>query len=101
MIYIRAIKDMYGGAKTSGRTVGGDFFSVEMGLHQGSVLSPFLFALVMDELAGLFRDESRGVCYLRMTLIDETVNARLEVWRQALSPKGSRDEDVEMDVWAH
>ncbi|XP_070034306.1 secreted RxLR effector protein 78-like [Nicotiana tomentosiformis] len=50
--YIRVIKDMYEGAKTRVRTVGGDseHFSVFMGLHQGSALSPFLFALVMDAL---------------------------------------------------
>ncbi|XP_070047371.1 secreted RxLR effector protein 78-like [Nicotiana tomentosiformis] len=50
--YIRAIKDMYDWVKTRVRTVGGDseHFSVVMGLHQGSALSPLLFALVMDAL---------------------------------------------------
>nr|XP_016477815.1 PREDICTED: uncharacterized protein LOC107799238 [Nicotiana tabacum] len=50
--YIRAIKDMYDRARTKVRTVGGDseHFPVVMGLHQGSALSPFLFALVMDAL---------------------------------------------------
>ncbi|XP_070014244.1 secreted RxLR effector protein 78-like [Nicotiana sylvestris] len=50
--YIMAIKDMYDGAKTRVRTVGGDseHFSVVMGLHQCFALSPFLFALVMDAL---------------------------------------------------
>ncbi|XP_070014157.1 secreted RxLR effector protein 78-like [Nicotiana sylvestris] len=50
--YIMAIKDMYDGAKTRVRTVGGDsnHFPIVMGLHQGSTFSPFLFALVMDTL---------------------------------------------------
>ena len=50
--YIDLIKDMYDGATTSVRTVGGDtdHFSVDIGLHQGSALSPFLFANMMDEL---------------------------------------------------
>ncbi|VFQ82852.1 unnamed protein product [Cuscuta campestris] len=52
IVYTRAIKDMYDGAMTKVRTSGGvsDSFSVGMGLHQGSALSPFLFALVMDVL---------------------------------------------------
>ncbi|WMV56312.1 hypothetical protein MTR67_049697 [Solanum verrucosum] len=95
MIYIRAIKDMYGGAKTRVRTVGGDseHFPVEMGLHQRSVLSPFLFALVMDELTRSIQEEVPW-CMLfadDIVLIDETrdrVNARLEVWRQTLESKG-------------
>ncbi|XP_070010894.1 secreted RxLR effector protein 78-like [Nicotiana sylvestris] len=50
--YVRVIKDMHDGAKTRVRTVGGDsdHFPVMMGLHQGSTLSPFLFALSMDVL---------------------------------------------------
>nr|XP_016506853.1 PREDICTED: uncharacterized protein LOC107824567 [Nicotiana tabacum] len=50
--YIRVIEDMYDGAKIPVRTVGGDsdYFSVMMGLHQGSTLSPFIFAMAMDVL---------------------------------------------------
>ncbi|XP_019244600.1 PREDICTED: uncharacterized protein LOC109224477 [Nicotiana attenuata] len=57
--YIMAIRDMYDGAKTRVRTVGSDLehFLVEMGLHQGSTLSPFLFALVMDALTNHIQGE--------------------------------------------
>ncbi|KAF3635094.1 GDT1-like protein 5 [Capsicum annuum] len=50
--YTRAIKDMHDGAKTQVRTAGGDseHFPVLTGLHQGSTLSSFLFALVIDML---------------------------------------------------
>jgi len=50
--YIGAIKDMYKGVKTSVRSsVGGTkYFSIDIGLHQGSPLNPFLFTSIMDEL---------------------------------------------------
>ena len=39
--------------------MGGDseHFLVEIGLHQGFILSPFLFALVIDELTRSIPDE--------------------------------------------
>ena len=33
-------------------------FKVEVGLHQGSALSPFVFAMVMDRLTDEVRQES-------------------------------------------
>jgi hypothetical protein len=51
--YVELITDMYSSAKTSVRAPVGDtdFFPVEVGLHQGSALSPFFFAIVLDELS--------------------------------------------------
>ena len=50
--YITLIKDMYKDATTFVRTCGGDTidFPINIGLHQGSALSPYLFALVMDDV---------------------------------------------------
>ncbi|XP_070022097.1 uncharacterized protein [Nicotiana sylvestris] len=95
--YIRVIKDIYDGAKTRVRTVGGDseHFPVVTGLHQGSAFSPFLFALVMDVITHNIQGEVPW-CMLfadDIVLINETrcgVNERLEVWRQALESKGFR-----------
>ena len=58
-VYIRLIKDMYEGGRTSVRTPGGitnDFY-VGIGLHQGSALNSFLFTLVVDELTKGVQDE--------------------------------------------
>ena len=50
--YITLIKDMYKNVMMFVRTCGGDTtdFAINIGLHQGSTLSPYLFALVMDEV---------------------------------------------------
>ena len=50
--YIDIIKDMYDGVVTNVRTCGGIIsdFSITIRLHQRSALSPFLFAIVMNEL---------------------------------------------------
>nr|XP_009776866.1 PREDICTED: uncharacterized protein LOC104226540 [Nicotiana sylvestris] len=93
--YIRVIKDMYDDTKTRVRTVGSDseHFPVEMELHQGSALSPLLFALAIDVLLRHIQGEVPW-CMLfadDILLIDETrsgVNVRFEVWRQTLESKG-------------
>ena len=43
---------MHHGAETRVRTCREDteLFKITMGLHQGSALSPYLFALIIDEL---------------------------------------------------
>lgn len=51
MTYIRAIKNMYR-SQNEGKKVGGDseHLPLEIGLHLGSILSLFLFSLIMDVL---------------------------------------------------
>ncbi|XP_021974416.1 uncharacterized protein LOC110869471 [Helianthus annuus] len=64
-------------------------------LHQGSALSPFLFAIVLDELSKSIQ-ESIPWCLLfadDIVLIEESkqsLNERLEEWRVALEGKGLR-----------
>jgi len=95
--YIRAIKDMYEGVKTSVRSSVGDteYFPIDIGLHQGSALSPFLFTIIIDELTREIQEEVPW-CMLfadDIVLIDETrsgLNQRLEKWRHSLESKGFR-----------
>ena len=58
--YITLIKDMYKDAVMCARTYDGDTsdFPIKIGLHQGSALSLYLFALVMDEVT---RDIQGGI----------------------------------------
>ncbi|KAK3513743.1 hypothetical protein QTP70_028734, partial [Hemibagrus guttatus] len=51
--YVRVVQDMYERSRTVVRCAVGqtEEFKVEVGLHQGSALSPFLFAMVMDQLS--------------------------------------------------
>jgi hypothetical protein len=88
---------MYDNIVTSVRTSDGDTndFPINIGLHQGSALSPYLFALVMDEVT---RDIQGGIhwCMLfadDMILVDESrtgVDQKLKLWRQTLEAKGFR-----------
>jgi hypothetical protein len=93
--YIEILKDMYEGAITNVKTTCGETggFPVTIGLHQGSSLSPYLFALIMDELTVHIQEEVPW-CMLfadDIVLVDESregVNAKLERWRRALESRG-------------
>jgi hypothetical protein len=74
--YITLIKDMYDNVVTSIRTsdVDTNDFPINIGLHQGSALSPYLFALVMDEVT---RDMQGGITWCMLftddvVLVDES-----------------------------
>lgn len=49
-IYVRTIEDMYTGVRTQIRYSAGisEDFAIDIGVHQGSVLSPLLFNIVMN-----------------------------------------------------
>lgn len=95
--YINVIRDMYEGVMTIIRSPARETneFLITVGLHKGSTLSPYLFALVMDELTRNIQDDVPW-CMLfvdDIVLVDETigrVNTKLEIWRQALESKGFR-----------
>jgi hypothetical protein len=95
--YITLIKDMYDNVVTSVRTSDGDTnnFPINIGLHQGSALGPYLFALVMDEVT---RDIHGGISWCMLfaddvVLVDESrtgVDQKLELQRRTLESKGFR-----------
>jgi len=93
--YIDIIKDMYDGIVANVRTYGGIIsnFSITIGLHQGSALSLFLFAIVMDELTRAIQDKIPW-CMLftdDIVLVDETragINVKLELWSETLESRG-------------
>ena len=70
-------------------------FPINIGLHQGSALSPYLFALVMDEVTRDIQGEIPW-CLLftdDVVLVDENkagVNMTLELWRRTLESKEFR-----------
>jgi len=55
--FVSAVMSMYTGAKTVLITVYGNSsgFEVKVGMHQGSVLSPLLFVIVMEAISREFR----------------------------------------------
>nr|XP_043639362.1 uncharacterized protein LOC122610435 [Erigeron canadensis] len=93
--YIRVIRDMYDRERTGVRTPVGntELFSVDMDLHQGSALSPYLFTLILDELSRGLEEELRWCVIFAddIALIarsTEELNQRLEKWREALEDHG-------------
>ncbi|GJT38900.1 zinc finger CCCH domain-containing protein 18 isoform X1 [Tanacetum coccineum] len=86
--YIRVIRDMYDGAKTHVRTSieNMEFFPVEIGLHQGSTISPYLFALILDELSRWIQEDIPWCLIFAddIALVSESaegLNTRLENWK--------------------
>ena len=68
--YVRFVQDMYEESKTVVRRAveTAESFKVKVGLHQGSTLSPFLFAVIVDRLTDKVRTLLPRKCCLLMIL---------------------------------
>ncbi|KAK3530122.1 hypothetical protein QTP86_014798 [Hemibagrus guttatus] len=95
--YVRVVQDMYERSRTVVRCAVGqtEEFNVEVGLHQGSALSPFLFAIVMDQLSEEVRQESPWTMMFADDIVicsesREQVRENLERWRFALERRGMK-----------
>ncbi|KAK3519319.1 hypothetical protein QTP70_024523 [Hemibagrus guttatus] len=95
--YVRVVQDMYERSRTVVRCAVGqtEEFKVEVGLHQGSALSPFLFAIVMDQLSEEVRQESPWTMMFADDIVicsesREQVEENLERWRLALERRGMK-----------
>ncbi|KAK3523544.1 hypothetical protein QTP70_002452 [Hemibagrus guttatus] len=95
--YVRVVQDMYERSRTVVRCAVGqtEEFNVEVGLHEGSALSPFLFAIVMDQLSEEVRQESPWTMMFADDIVicsesREQVEENLERWRFALERRGMK-----------
>ncbi|KAK3538608.1 hypothetical protein QTP86_007676 [Hemibagrus guttatus] len=86
--YVRVVQDMYERSRTVVRCAVGqtEEFKVEVGLHQVLALSPFLFAIVMDQLSEEVRQESPWTMMFADDIVicsesREQVEESLERWR--------------------
>ena len=59
ILLVRSVISLYDGVKTRVRLVSEEF-EVKVGMHQGSVLSPFLFAVVVDVVTEFVREGTLG-----------------------------------------
>ncbi|KAK3516275.1 hypothetical protein QTP70_008649 [Hemibagrus guttatus] len=89
--YVRVVQDMYKRSRTVVRCAVGqtEEFKVEMGLHQGSALTPFpLFAIVMDQLSEEYKR------HLSTTSNSQTPNSTMAKTKEL--SKDTRNKIVEL-----
>ncbi|KAK3537535.1 hypothetical protein QTP70_013397 [Hemibagrus guttatus] len=96
--YVRVVQDMYESSRTVVRCAVGqtEEFKMEVGLlHQGLALSPFLFAIVMDQLSEEVKQKSPWTMMFADDIVicsesREQVEESLERWRFALERRGMK-----------
>ena len=95
--YVRLVQDMYEESETVVRCAVGtaENFKVKVGLHQGSALSLFLFAVIMDRLTDEVRREPPWTMLFANDIVicEETINEveqRLKCQRYALERRGMK-----------
>ena len=105
--YVQLVQDMYEGSETVVRCAIGTTksFKVKVGLHQGSALSPFLFAVIMDRRTDEVKREPPWTMLFadNIVICEETreeVEQRIECWRYALKKRGMNVSRSNIDICA-
>ena len=95
--YKRIVQDMYDDSITSVRCAVGvtEGFEVKVGLHQGSALSPCLFAMVMDRMTDDIREEAPWTMMFADDIVicsesKERLEQKPESWIYALERRGMK-----------
>ena len=92
---VRLVQGMYANARSRVREGFSKEFEVKVGVHQGSVLSPLLFIIVLEAFSRQFR---AGVPWEDLYADDLVIIAdsleecvrRLLIWKEAMEKKGLR-----------
>lgn len=94
---IDVIKAMYLGTTTAVKTKDGlsDEFEVKVGVHQGSVLSPLLFTIVLEALSREFREGLPWELLYADDLAllaesEELLMKKIKIWKEGMEMKGLR-----------
>ena len=95
--YVQLVQDMYEESKTVVRCAvkTTESFKVKVGLHQGSALSLFRFAVIIDRLTDEVRREPSWTMLFADDIViceetGEEVERRSEFWKYALERKGMK-----------
>ena len=93
--YIKTIQDMYENCSTKVRTTSGNTEAIEIqvGLHQGSALSPLLFIIIMDVITEDIGEDTPWAMLFADDLVlcdssREHLERRLEIWRERMESVG-------------
>ena len=96
-VLVKAVMSLYEGSRTKVRVGSGlsEEFGVRVGAHQGSVVSPLIFAIVVDAVSehareGLLNEISYADDLVLMSENLEDLRERFQKWRDALGSKGLR-----------
>ena len=95
--YVKLIQDMYIGCQTKVRSAAGESgsFNVDVGLHPGSALSPYLFLILMDVLTeGVRTEVPESIMFADDIVLcggrEIDMTEYLDRWRKSLEERGMR-----------
>jgi len=93
---VSAVMEMYREAETAVQIEGTmiEWFEVKLGVHQGSVLSPLLFTIVIDALTDHLKDMREFLYADDIAILGnswEDVSQKYVRWKEALECRGLKE----------